>query len=372
MYRSHKYAYVQNQGYTLLNNRPLKRIIARAHIVCSSLIIVFMCSSCYLMKQGANLIKYQVRSKSIDRLVRDSTLSKEKRTFFDEVARIRSYAFDSIGLERNKNYTKFVSVDSSYLMAMLSAADSASFDTKKWCYPFMGCFPLRSYYSIEDAQRAGRRLVKKGYEINIDKIDGFSTLGFFSDPLYSFMIDRSIFSTAQYIFHELTHVTVYYKNVQFSEELASFIGQEGALSYLRTYYGSDSPEYRQAEQFIVDQKTYLQLLRDLYTALGKVYEQNIPRHEKLKRKNEIITTFKKRLIDEYDSIFTTEIYRGVETLSFNNAFLAVRMTYSLNLELFDKFYRQRGNNLREVIDFAVGLKKQKRDPNELLEEAVGK
>ena len=331
---------------------------------------VYLSSGCYGVKQAAIFLKDQSRSKPIERLQRDSTLTDSTRKFFTEIERIRHFAFDSLGLKANKNYTRFIATDSSYLMVMLSAADSVSFSTKKWCYPFLGCFPLRSYYDLEDAKRVGRRLVRKGYEINIDPVDGFSTLGIFSDPVYSFMDEYPVFMLASFIFHEQTHATVYLKNVQFSEELANFIGREGALRYLRTWYGPDSEAYQKANRFIVDQQAYLRLLRELYGRLGELYESDLQRSEKLKEKKKIVSGFKRLLVERYDSLFTTELYKGVEKYSFNNAFLAVRMTYNLDLELFEKYCRQQGGDLRKVVAFAVSLKKKKGDPKEHLAAAV--
>lgn len=346
----------------------IPRLFLRAVFICG---IIPLFSGCYLARQGAYLIRYQVRSRPIVKVKKDTALSDSTKRFFDEVERIRRYAVDSIGLKPNKNYTRYVTIDSSYLMAMLSAADSASFETKKWCYPFFGCFPLRSYYKISDARRAGERLTRRGYEINIDKIDGFSTLGIFSDPLFSFMADYSVFTVAQFIFHEQTHATVYFgKDVQFSEELATFIGRTGALNYLETYYGSDSPEYLQARDYISDQETYLELLRKLYETLGTMYNLTITRDEKISRKKTIIQEFKRHLKEDYDSLFSTEWYRGVEKLTFNNAFLAVRMTYTLDLKLFNRFYAARGNSLREVILFATSCKKRRGSPKTLLEQEV--
>ncbi len=132
-----------------------------AGIVLCFLILPF-CNGCYLIKQGVNLFSYQMQSRPIQRLMRDTALSSKNRFFFNEIERIRAYASDSIGLIRNKNYTRFVTIDRNYLVAVLSAADSASFIPKKWCYPFFGCFPLRGYYDIRDAKRAGERLAGKG------------------------------------------------------------------------------------------------------------------------------------------------------------------------------------------------------------------
>ena len=184
------------------------------------------------------------------------------------------------------------------------------------------------------------------------------------------MAEYPVFSLAAYIFHEQTHATVYFKNVQFSEELANFIGREGALRYLECFYGPDSEQYLKARQFIADQQTYLKLLRDLYERLGKTYRSDVSRAEKLSEKAVIITGFKRLLVDKYDSLFTTRLYCGIEKYSFNNAFLAVRMTYNLDLELFGRYCRQQGGDLRKVVRFAVGLKKRKDDPKKLLTAAV--
>ena len=332
---------------------------------------LMLCCGCYLLKQGGYLLSHQMKARRVSRLMRDGTLSGKQRTFIDEIGRIRQFAVDSIGLVSNDNFTRIVHIDSSYLLTMLSAADSASFIVKKWCYPFFGCFPLRSYFDVRDAKRAGERLARKGYEINIEKVDGYSTLGIFSDPVYSFMAEYPVYTLANYMFHEQTHATVYLKNVQFSEELATFIGREGALAYLLMWYGEESPQYRDAQRLIADQKTYQRLIRELIAELDIVYKQSIDRAEKIMRKKTIVANFKQRLIDNYDSLFTTEWFRSVEKQSYNNAFLAVRMTYTLDLELFALLYEKKNRDLREVVRFAVSLKKRKGDPKEFLKQEVG-
>jgi|GEM_PF-816887 len=339
----------------------------------AALLILALClSGCYLAKQGRYLIKHQTGAVRIDRLMADTALSEDRREFLREVESIRRYAFDSLGLVRNSNYSRLVSVDSSYLLAMLSAADSASFTVKKWCYPFFGCFPLRSYFDINDALRAARRLAAKGYEINIDKVSGYSTLGIFSDPVYSFMSDYPVYSLANYIFHEQTHATVYFRDVQFSEELATFIGREGALRYLMMRFGADSPEYVEALRLINDEKRYLALLRGLVCELERVYDQPISRSEKIRIKKETVQGFKRRLVNDYDSLFTTESFGGIGKCSFNNAFLAVRRTYNQDLELFSCLSDCYGGDLRRVVEYAVSLKRRKGggDLKELLRKEI--
>ncbi len=317
------------------------------------------------------MLSHQIKARSIARLMLDTTLSEKEIHFFNELENIRKFASDSIELVRNKNYTRIVYLDSSYLLAMLSAADSASFRVKNWCYPFLGCFPLRSYFDIKDAQKEARRLAGNGYEINIEKVDGYSTLGIFSDPVYSFMKDYPLFTLASYIFHEQTHATVYLKDVQFSEELATFIGQEGALKYIQHRVGLDSPQYIDAQNFLKDQKIYLSLIRKLIDELDSLYSLPLERYIKIEKKRMIIDNFKYRLKNDYNNLFSTTYYRGIEKHSFNNAYLAVRRTYTYDLGLFEQLYKKKNNNLKDVVRFAVSLKKQKGDPKEILKKELG-
>ena len=334
------------------------------------LAVLFTGTGCYYVHEGGSLLSHQLRSRPVSACMADSSISGKVKNFFGEVASIRTFAFDSLGLVENKNYTRYVPIDSNYLVAVLSVADSASLKPYRWCYPIFGCFPLRAYHNINDARKAGERFAKKGYEICIGKSDGFSTLGIFSDPLYSFMADYPVFSVARFLLHEQTHATAYFHDVQFSEELATFIGDEGALEFLKIHYGNDSPEYCDALDFLADQKTWIGLLRSLYMTLDTLYRQPIDRSVKIKRKKEVVGAFRTMLHDKYDSLFTTEWYRGLETQSFNNAYLSVRMTYNLDLGLFEELRRRRGGSLRAVVAFAKELKRRRGDPKMALVEEL--
>lgn len=355
---------------------PLK-LPHRSHfqslLCCSAVALAcFFFSGCYVFKQSAYFLNHQMRARPIEKLRADPAISDSQRQFLDEIGRIRAFATDSMGYVRNRNYTRLVHIDSSYLLAMLSAADSASFTVKKWCYPFIGCFPLRSYFDVRDARRAGNQLVRKGYEICIEKVDGYSTLGIFSDPVYSFMADYPAYYLAAYIFHEQTHATVYLNNVQFSEEFASFMAREGALRYLQARYGPASAQYRDALQLIKDNTTWLSLLRGLTADLDTIYHRPVNRAEKLALKKTTVERFRALLSSSYDSLFVSSHFRGAEKLSFNNAYLSVHMTYSKDLDLFAQLYEKYGRDLKRMTAFAVSLRKQRGNPKEFLQKEIGR
>ena len=59
------------------------------------------------------------------------------------------------------------------------------------------------------------------------------------------MLRKSPGQLARVIIHELTHGTLYVKNnIQFNENLASFVGDKGAILFLNWKYGDSSAEVK--------------------------------------------------------------------------------------------------------------------------------
>lgn len=328
---------------------------------------MMLMNGCYLIKQGTYILRYNSRARKAEKMLKSPDIPQHTREFLELVQEIRSYAVDSIGLNKNRNYTTYVEIDKDYLIDVVSAAEDASFKQYKWCYPFFGCFPYKGYFEKEDARKEASQLKEKGYDVNIDKVDGFSTLGFLKDPLYSFMKGFSVYGIASLIIHEQTHATVFIKNrVQFNEELATFTGNTGAMNFIKQKYGNDSEEFRSTVLANQDREAYLSLLRGLYGELKSVYDSPVSREEKLIRKAEIIAGFRERVSNEYDHHFKTRNYRQLSKIPINNAYLAVRMTYTNDLEIFQELYSRKNENLKDFMESIKKLKKVKTDPKEYI------
>lgn len=313
------------------------------------------------------IIRYNSKAESINEMLEDPQISQETKDFLSLIQEIRSYAFDSIGLVENDNYTRFVKIEKDYLVDVVSAADELAFNQYTWCYPFFGCFPYKGYFERKDAQKQALKLSNKGLDTHIGRVDAFSTLGFFSDPVYSFMQEYSVFGIASLIFHEQTHATIFLKNnIQFNEELATFIGTEGALKFIKMKYGVESDIYRNAILAIEDSNTYMMLTRKLYRRLEKNYNSKISNEKKREEKQKIITSFKKEIMDNYDQFFKTNLYSKIGEAQINNAVLAIRMTYTLDLDIYYKFYKHNKYDLLKTMDFFKTLKKCRNDPKKVI------
>jgi predicted aminopeptidase len=332
---------------------------------------VLLLSNCYLWKQGSRVLSYSSRSVPIPKLMQRLETPDSLKQFFLLVNEIRAFATDSIGLAKNSNFTRFVSINRQYLIDLVSAAGKTDFVPYTWCYPFFGCWPLRGYFDNADAIREAERLKKLGLDVSLGRAEAFSTLGFLSDPVYSFMQNYSAYRIANLIIHEQTHATVYVKNqVDFSEEFATFMGSEGALWFIRSKYGETSEQFQNAVKESRDIDTYYRSIQSLYRALSAVYGSTIPLKEKLQKKQEIITGFKDSITRNYNAIFLTQEYRGIEKADINNALISLDMTYALDLGLFYKLYEKENRGLRKTIAAVKALSKKKGDCKKNLEDLL--
>jgi len=335
--------------------------------------ILVLFNGCYLIKQGIYLIRYNSRARPFEAILKDPDTEEKIRSFLKLAQEIRAFAIDSVGLVKNDNYSRMVEINNDYIAVFVSAAQKLSFEQYKWCFPVLGCIPYKGFFELEDAKKEAGKLSGKGYDVDISTVDAFSTLGFFSDPLYSYMADYKVFSLASLIIHEQTHATIYLKGqAQFNEELATYIGNKGALEFIKGKYGEDSEEYRNAICASRDRQAYGSIMKKLVKDLDQIYQSNESPESKMEKKQQTINAFRQNIKNNYDSIFETSNYRNLGNMKINNASLAVWMTYTFDVDLFEQLYRKKGSSLRDLMDYIGTFKKHKGDPKVHIREFIDK
>jgi predicted aminopeptidase len=317
-----------------------KVVLSCVPVLAAAAVLLAACallSGCYTLKQGTAMLGYLGRAVPLESLLEAGgpangnasgavSEAEKNRRFVELVQDIRRFALEELGLKRSKNYTRYVQLDRTYLAAVVSASAKDSFTRYEWHYPVVGVMPYKGFFNVEDARKERAKLEKKGLDVWIRGVDAFSTLGWFRDPLYSYMRDYSPNRLADLIIHEQFHATVFIKgHVQFNEELAEFVGSEGARLYMESRFGADSEAYRSMLAAEVDNKAYVDFIRSLAAELEAVYTNakggDDAREEKLREKERIIAAAKERFDAEYESRFSSENYRGFSELPVNNAFL---------------------------------------------------
>ncbi|MDR3355581.1 MAG: aminopeptidase [Spirochaetaceae bacterium] len=337
------------------------------------LLFSLICSGCYTLKQGAIMLGYLGRAVPLETLSDAPDAPEENIRFVELVNDIRRFAVDELGLKDTKSYTKYVDINRDYLAAIVSASAKDSFNRHEWRFPVVGSVPYKGFFNVEDARREARKLQNKDLDVWIRPVDAFSTLGWFSDPLYSFMRDYSQDRMADILIHELVHATIFIKdNMQFNEELAEFIGSEGARLYMKKLYGDSGPQLEALAYSEADNAAYVAFIQELIAGLDAVYKTEIPREQKLEQKQKIIAAAQSRFAAEYESRFHSGNYRGFSEIEVNNAYLELYRLYYSGGGRLKELYEESGGNLHAFIAAAKTISRKGGDPVEQLRYALAK
>ncbi len=285
-------------------------------------------SSCYVIQQAAPFLNQHIRARSNEKLIEDVRTAPKLKEFLRRVEDIRAFALDELELEETDNYTRFYSIDRDYLAAVVQAAPEFSIEPHLFKYPLFGSLPYRGFYNPDHARKEAARLKKKGIDVFIRPVDAFSSLGYFRDPLYSFMIGYSPSQLAELIIHEQVHATIFIKGEpEFNEKLATVVGREGALQYTVSRFGQAGKEYAELMESRKDSERFTADMQDLSQRLVAAYALDLSVEEKRRKKSETIEQFKREFSEEYDKRYSGESYRKAVSLELNNAYLSLFRLY---------------------------------------------
>jgi len=344
-----------------LRSRPRPPALA---LVFALFLFPLALSSCYLTEQASRYLALHGRAVPVATALADPRTSPAVRSFLERVARIRSFAEANFGLRQTKNYSSIVMLDSDRLATVVSACAELSFDTYEWSYPFLGKLPYRGYFDPKEAATEAARLRKAGWDVISRPVDAFSTLGWFSDPLFSFMASYGESDVADTIIHEMTHATIWsHGHDQFNEELATFVGGEGSLLYLASAYGPDSPELKRATEDRADAEAFSAWLRGTADELQTLYSSSLPPDEKRAQKAAIIAARAAAFKEQSSQLFHGDAYRTFPMDRLNNAYLDLYRLYEGEPDLYRDFYQKVcGSSMRRFIEAVSRIAKQGGDP----------
>ena len=278
---------------------------------------------------------------------------KEKLRLIDEV---RRFAIDSLGLKDTRNYKTLYDQKGEEVMWVVMASEPFQLKAKEWTFPVIGSVPYKGFFDREKAVRLKDELEEEGWDVNIRNPGGWSTLGWFTDPILSEMLDRSEGDLANLIIHEMSHATIFVKDsIDFNENLATFIGDRGAEQFLRSVYGADSEQY---VTYMNEDKDYVMftdhMLRgaEKLDSLYNTLHANDSREKKLQLKKQMIT----KIVNALDTLSLSEnksrpSQRFDERLP-NNAYFMNFMRYQAKQDLFmEEWKNEFDGDLKAYIEY---------------------
>jgi predicted aminopeptidase len=300
----------------------------------------------YGIRQGWGQFKILSEARPIEEFLKDPSFPDSLKQKIYLIQEIRKFAIDSLGINDSKNYTTMYDQKGKSILWIVTACEPYQLKAKKWSFPFVGEVSYKGFFNKEKLDEAEKELKAEGYDTDIDEVAGWSTLGWFRDPVLTSMLRRSEGQLANLIIHELTHGTLFVKNnLDFNENLAEFVGDYGALRFLAYKYGKNSSQYFEYANRKNDYEKYSNHLLRGTKSLDSLYKSFGSRQTKAEK-----DTLKYRKIKE--------IIQTIDTISFaskrwkryaqmnplpNNAFFIGYMTYRSQQNVFEEEFRTKFN-----------------------------
>jgi len=167
---------------------------------------------------------------------------------------------------------------------------------------------------------------------------------------------------ANIILHEMVHATVYFKGeTDFNEQMATFLGNRGAIEFLTEKYGPGSKEVTEAIHIQKDNLLLSEWIDQACQRLSTYYAQELSRDEKLKGREEVFR-FIKEDFRELKVRFKTDSYKDFEKIDLNNAVLLAYRRYIHRLERFEALYENLGWDLGKVVGFLKEIRASGENP----------
>ena len=222
----------------------IKRILLAVLVAIVTLVIAQWDLVRYGIEQGRGQMNIVWNAKPVEHFLESPDFPDSLKAKLRLINRVRQFAIDSLSLKDTKNYKTLYDQKGEEVMWVVMASEPFRLKAKEWHFPVIGSVPYKGFFDKQKALKLRDELIAEGWDVNIRNPGGWSTLGWFTDPILSEMLGRSEGDLANLIIHEMSHATIFVKDsIDFNENLATFIGDRGAEQFLLSVYGKESEEY---------------------------------------------------------------------------------------------------------------------------------
>ncbi|WP_428659055.1 aminopeptidase [Runella sp.] len=226
----------------------LKKVLLAVLFVLIVLGIFYRELISYGFIQAKGQLHILFNTRPVAEVLKDPTLPDSLKQRLKLIGEIKQFAVDSLGLDSSGSYTEFYDQGGKPILWVLTACEKFKMAPKEWSFPIIGTFAYKGFFDTTRAHIEEKILKDTGYDTQINEVSAWSTLGFFKDPVLSSMLYRGEGSLANLIIHEMTHGTLFVKdNLELNENLASFVGDYGAVRFMNAKYGKNAPQLERYE-----------------------------------------------------------------------------------------------------------------------------
>jgi predicted aminopeptidase len=251
-----------------------------------------------------------------------------------------------LGLNVGDNYTSVYDQKGKDILWNVSACRPYAFESYQWTFPVIGSFGYKGFFKLDKAKKLANRLEKEGWDVRIRSVGAWSTLGWFNDPLMSNQLFKPKGSFAETIFHESTHATIFYPDsLVFNENIASFIGKQATLLFLKQQFGDTSSilnAYLQTEEDAMRFRNHILIGKDKLDSLYASFEDTDDTTKRISKEKMIAA-----IVNNLDTLsFYNSNYRHVfDHVHPNNAFFMGYNRYYSHEPMLRHMLSQHNNDL---------------------------
>ena len=326
----------------------------------------------YFWHLAKGQLKLVLNCKPIPELIREGSVDADLIERLQLVTEVKTYAFEVIGLAASENYSCFFDTQGKPVLWNASASPPDHFEPYQWHFPITGSVPYKGFFLRELAVAERDALRARGYDAISRPVAAYSTLGFFSDPVLSTMVQYPEDALADLIIHELTHSTIYVPgHTDFNESLATFVGNVGSLRFLEHRHGVESDAVANARARRADSELFRLFMQQVVADLDSLYNQQLPREHVLQLRVDLFRAWQGRFKVKLKEFSDPSRYRGFLDWEVNNALLLSYRRYHNRQGLFTDLYGLTGNDLRQSLELLKDAE-EAGDPWEFAEDLLSR
>lgn len=272
------------------------------------------------------------------------------------ILHIRDFATHALALPDNNSYRVYAHLDRQQVAWNVVATPEFSLQPKTWCFPVAGCVPYRGYFSESRAKDFAAQLKNERLDARVAGVAAYSTLGWFSDPVFSTLLRRNEADLAGLIFHELAHQRLYLAgDAAFNESFASVVEAEGVRRWLQQRGDAHSLERWQRDQS--RQREFVELLHRYRARLETLYASSLTASAMRAAKARTFETLRTEFAElrarwggyaGYDAWFAQDL---------NNAHLAAVGLYHRHVPAFQLLLERAGGDMSAFYRSARALRR---------------
>ncbi len=283
----------------------------------------------YMQARGQASVLLNTRP--ITEVMADKNFPDSLKKQLQLITEIKQFAIDSLGLDSSGSYTQLYDQRGLPILWVLTASEQYRLVAKEWTFPVIGRFSYKGYFDSTRANAEQKQYIAEGFDTQLNEVSAWSTLGYLDDPVLSSMLYRSEGQLANLISHELTHGTVFVKdNLELNENLASFVGDYGAVRFLNYKFGKNSGQLKRYEFQKKYGDAYSQHILKGAKQLDSLYASKDFQQKANPLKDSVKLKIVGQIMSSTDTLLARGVKkyrRGIDNKLPNNAFFIGYLTY---------------------------------------------